>query len=158
MYNHEPKDYDCPLCLIVNGKDNPANYAKVSDIFYQDELVTGFIGGKWWPKNAGNAILIPNKHFENLYDLPNDLGHAIFDVSKKIAIALKEVYQCDGVSTRQHNEPAGNQDVFHYHFHVLPRYDNDELYVNYKNVRWTTPDERAPYVKKLREYFEYKNE
>jgi histidine triad (HIT) family protein len=155
MYNHAPENYECPLCLIVNGKDNPEKFAKVADIFYKDDKVTAFIGGKWWPKNAGNVIIIPNKHFENIYDLPVEFGHAIFDAAKKIAIALKEVYTCDGVSTRQHNEPAGDQDAFHYHLHVFPRYTNDMLYENFKNVRWTTVEERAPYVKKLREYFKY---
>jgi len=41
---------------------------------------------------------------------------------------MKQAWKCDGVSTRQHNEPAGNQDVWHYHMHVFPRWDNDDLY------------------------------
>nr|AIA18879.1 HIT domain protein [uncultured bacterium] len=155
MYNHASENYQCPLCLIIKGQDNPENFAKVADIFYKDEDLTAFIGGKWWPKNDGNVIIIPNKHYENIYDLPQDIGHKVFDLSKKIAIALKEVYKCDGVSTRQHNEPAGNQDVFHYHFHIIPRYTDDDFYINFKNVRWTTVEERAPFAAKLRKYFNY---
>lgn len=155
MYNHAPKNYDCPLCLIVHGKDNPDKFAKVDDIFYKDDHVTAFIGGKWWPNNPGNTIIIPNDHFENLYDLPEELGHKIFDFSKKLALALKEVYKCDGISIRQHNEPAGYQDVFHYHLHVMPRYTNDELDPNFENIRWTTAEERKPYVEKLQKYFNY---
>jgi histidine triad (HIT) family protein len=49
-------------------------------------------------------------------------------VAKSLAIAMKKIYACDGVSTRQHNEPAGNQDVWHYHLHVTPRYENDNFY------------------------------
>lgn len=153
MYNHEPIDYECPLCLIVKGKNNPDFYAKVSDIFYKDEFITAFIGGKFWEKNKGGAIIIPNKHIENLYDIDLDSGHKVFDFSKKLAIGLKEVYKCDGVSTRQHNEPAGNQDVWHYHLHVTPRYAGDNLYINNDKKYWSTAEERKPYVEKLKEYF-----
>lgn len=153
MYNHAPKDFKCPLCLIVNGEDNPDFFAKVSDIFYKDEFITAFIGGKWWPNNIGGTIIIPNKHFENLYDIDLNYGHKIFDFSKKLAIALKKVYKCDGVSTRQHNETAGNQDVWHYHVHVTPRYIDDNLYINNDKKYWSTPEQRKPYVEKLKKYF-----
>lgn len=155
MYNHTPKHYKCPLCLIVKGKDNPGVYAKTSDVFYKDKFITAFMGGKWWEKNPGGTIIIPNQHFENIYEVPDKYGHIIFDFSKKIAIALKKVYRCDGVSLRQHNEPAGNQDVWHYHYHVMPRYLNDMLYENNQKTRWTNAEERMPYVEKLRKYFKY---
>ena len=74
-------------------------------------------------------------------------------MSKKIAIALKVVYECDAVSTRQHNEPDGNQDVWHFHLHIVPRYKDDNLYINHSNTKWTTEEERKPYVEKLRKYF-----
>jgi len=153
MYNHEPENYDCPLCTILNGKDNPDAYSKVDDFFYKDNYVTAFIGGKWWPKNPGSTIVIPNFHYENIFDLPNEFGHKIFDVSKRVAVALKEVYQCDGVTIRQHNEQAGDQEAWHYHLHVIPRYANDDLSSKFNNTRWTTAEERAPYVKKLKKYF-----
>ena len=44
------------------------------------------------------------------------------------ALAVKHAFGCSGISTRQHNEPDGNQDVWHYHVHVFPRYPNDGLY------------------------------
>ena len=152
MYNHEPKDYVCPLCQIAKdqetekGKQEPA-------VFYRDEFLTVFVAGKWWKTNPGHVIIIPNQHIENIYNMPVEIGHKIFDMSKKIAIALKETYKCDGTSTRQHNEPAGNQDVFHFHLHVFPRYEGDNLYVNYKNTYWPTNEEKKPYALKLREYF-----
>jgi len=154
MHKHSPKDYKCPMCLIVEGHDNPDVYAKVSDIFYKDDLITAFIGGKWWERNPGGTIIIPNKHFENIYDIEEDYLISVARFSKKLAIALKEVYNCDGVSTRQHNEPAGNQDMWHFHYHVMPRYINDLLYENNQKARWTTAEDRKPYVMKLKEYFD----
>ena len=77
----------------------------------------------------------------------------IFEVhklEKRIANALKKVYKCDGVSSRQHNEPAGNQDVWHYHLHVFPRYVDDNLYGSPKLS--TKAEERVYYAKRLGEY------
>ena len=67
-----------------------------------------------------------NEHFENIYDLPIHYALDIHRVARMTALALQRVYSCDGVSTRQHNEPAGNQDVWHYHVHVMPRYKDDQ--------------------------------
>lgn len=156
MFNHAPEDYNCPFCNILNDRTNKDGSGP-QDIFYKDEFLRAFVGAKWWPNNAGSTIIIPNKHYENIYELPNDLGHKIFDLSKQIAIALKEIYKCDGVSTRQHNEEAGNQHVWHYHFHVIPRYTGDDLYINHENYKWVTVQDRAPYVENLKDYFKKTN-
>jgi histidine triad (HIT) family protein len=151
MYNHAPKDYQCPFCLLANGEDN--NITTQQDIVYKNNLVTAFVSAKWWGNNPAQIVIIPNKHFENIYDLPSDSGHAIQEAAQKIAIALKKIYKCDGISLFQNNEPAGTQEVFHYHFQVFPRYNDDRLYGNFKNPRWVDQKERLPYVKKLRKYF-----
>ena len=152
MYNHEPQNYVCPLCLIAQGKPTDRG-SQEDDVFLRDEFCTAYIAGKWWRSNPGHVIVISNRHIENLYDMPENIGHAIFDISKKIAIALKETYQCDGVSTRQHNEPAGNQDVWHYHLHIFPRYRGDNLYVHHKDTYWPSAEEKSPYAQKLKGYF-----
>ncbi len=156
MYNHEPDHYICPLCQIAKGETTDHGNQE-EEVFYRDETITAFIAGKWWRSNLGHVIIIPNKHIENIYDIPEEIGHAIFDFSKKVAIAFKEVYKCDGISTRQHNEPAGNQDVWHYHLHVYPRYDGDNLYINHKDTYWPTSEEKKPYAEKLRKYFNFGN-
>ena len=61
---------------------------------------------------------------------------------------MKSGYGCDGVSTRQHNEPAGYQDVWHYHLHVFPRFAGDELYGSRKCLM--PPEERAAFAERLR--------
>lgn len=73
-------------------------------------------------------LVIPLAHFESIYDLPPALGEPIQRAAWATAVAMKRAYGCDGVSTRQHNEPAGNQDVWHHHLHVFPRWDGDDLY------------------------------
>lgn len=100
--------------------------------------------GAWWPRNAGHIVVIPKQHFENIFDLPSALAGGILDAARRIALAFKATHGCDGISTRQHNEPAGNQDVWHYHRHVFPRYTGDELYASHSQRRRNTPEERPP--------------
>ncbi|MFM6991928.1 MAG: HIT family protein [Rhodoferax sp.] len=80
------------------------------------------------PRNAGSLLLCSLQHFENIYVMPETIGGHLFGVSKQLALALKQALQCDGVSTRQHNEPAGTQEVWHYHQHIVPRYAGDNFY------------------------------
>ena len=150
MYNHQPEKYICPLCQVANGETTERGNLE-SCVIFRDKNITAYISPKWWRSNPGHVIIIPNVHFENIYDLPEEYGHAIFDASKKVAIALKISYKCNGVSTRQHNEPAGNQDVWHYHLHVYPRYVDDNFYKNHHDAYWTTEAERKPYADKLKE-------
>ncbi|MDO8619298.1 MAG: HIT family protein [Candidatus Daviesbacteria bacterium] len=152
MFNHQPKNYICPLCQIARGEKTERG-SQEETVIYRDQYLTAFIAGKWWRSNPGHVIIIPNQHIENIYDLPGNIGHKIFDLSKKVSIGLKETYQCAGVSSRQHNEPAGNQDVWHYHLHIFPRYKEDNLYLNHKDTYWPSIQEKKPYVDKLRAYF-----
>lgn len=128
MYNHAPDGYICPFCLLVKGVENEHVLSVQSDIVYRDATVTAFVSVRQWPNNQGHVIVIPNEHSENIFDLPAAHAAAIHAASQKIAGAMKATYRCAGISTRQHNEPEGNQDVWHYHLHVFPRYKDDELY------------------------------
>lgn len=148
IYSHKPVDYECPFCRIVSGVDKNNKGTKQRDIIYQNNYVTAFIASKWWPNNKGHVLVVPNEHFENIYDLPAEIAAEIHKVAQMTALAMKSTYQCDGISTRQHNEPAGNQDVWHYHLHVYPRYKNDNLYLT--KGTFTEPDERPFYAERLR--------
>src|SRR5262245_37497164 len=129
MYNHEPKDYICSYCQIARGEEREESDQR-GGVIFRNELITAFIARHWWRSNPGHVIVIPNQHAENIYDIPEEIGHGIFDFSKQAAIALKQTYKCDGTSLRQHNEPAGNQHIWHYHLHIFPRYEGDNLYLN----------------------------
>ncbi len=151
MYNHQPENYVCPLCQIARGEKTDKGSQEESVIF-RDQFITAFVAGKWWKSNPGHVIIIPNKHIENIYDMPEEIAHKIFDFSKTVTIALKKTYLCDGTSTRQHNEPAGNQDVWHYHLHIFPRYEGDNLYLRHENTYWPSAEEKKPYADKLKSY------
>ena len=116
---------------------------------FRDDTVLAFIASHWWAKNKGHVLVIPARHYENIYDLPDEVGARIFAVSKMIAVAMKASYACDGISTRQHNEPAGDQEVWHYHLHVFPRYVDDHLYLADGEKSLSLPEERKPFARKL---------
>lgn len=126
MYNHEPKDYDCPFCKIAKGLDG--KYTKESDVVYRDNSFTVFLASHTLPKTNGYLLIVPNRHIENIYDMPDKLVSRSFVLSKKFSIVLKKVFKCGGINIRQHNEPGFGQDVFHYHLHVIPRYKGDNIY------------------------------
>lgn len=129
MYSHSPEGYKCPMCYIAYGKEEPNfPYTRKADVIRRDQHTTSFVSSHWWPNNKGHIIIVPNEHFENIYDIPTELLGIVAQASKYAALALKETYHCDGVTTRQHNEPAGNQDVWHLHQHVFPRYKGDQFY------------------------------
>lgn len=152
MFNHAPPGYDCPFCLLVAGGEDERRNQR--DIVRRDELATAFISPRWWPKNHGHVLVVPNTHYENLYDLPPRFGHAIHDLAREVAIAIRQTYDCGGISLRQHNEPAGNQDRWHYHLHVFPRYTGDDLYLTRPEPDFAPAEQRLLYANRLREHFD----
>jgi len=152
MYNHAPENYACPFCLLIAGIQNEHVQSAQSDIVYLDDAVTAFIGSQQWKNNHGNTIIVPNEHFENIYDLPISYAQDIHRVAQILALAMKAVYACDGVSTRQHNEPGGSQDVWHYHLHVTPRYKDDNYYTTQREPM--SVSERAMHANKIKNQLE----
>jgi histidine triad (HIT) family protein len=155
-YNHQPVDYICPFCELVAGKENEHVVSKQSHIIYKDDYITAFVSSHWWPNNPGHVIIIPNEHYENLYDIPLDILPKVHAFAKEVAIAFKNVYKCDGISIQQHNEPAGNQDVWHFHLHVFPRYANDNFYLTYQDKFQADSAAAEKYAIKLKDYFQQK--
>ena len=151
-FSHAPAGYVCPFCLVVQGIENEHVHTLQDDVVYRDEDVTSFVCAAFWPNNPGHVLVVPNAHFENIYTMSGELLGKIQEVGRIAGLGFKELYHCDGVSSRQHNEPAGNQDVWHYHLHVYPRYEDDRLY--FTTRRSTTPEERRPYAEKLKRWFD----
>lgn len=118
---HEPDGYECPFCRIAAGH-------LPERVVYRNDRVMTLVNIKWWENNPGGCLVVPIEHHENVYELPPRLATPIQAAVREIALAMKSALGCDGVSTRQHNEPAGNQDVWHHHTHVFPRWYGDGLY------------------------------
>jgi histidine triad (HIT) family protein len=151
MFNHQPDGYPCPFCRLVAGGEDERRTQR--DIVKREEWATAFVSPRWWPRNHGHVLVVPNAHYENLYDLPPRYGHGVHDLAREVAIAIRQTYGCDGTSLRQHNEPAGNQHVWHHHVHVFPRYAGDDLYFTRPDPDFVPAEQRLPYADKLRDYF-----
>lgn len=123
MVSHAPVGYRCPFCRNIQAgeADHPL------EVVYGDDDVFVKMNPRWRPNNPGAVLVIPVDHFENIFDLPVEFGTPIQRAARSAALAMKAAFGCDGVSTRQHNEPAGNQDVWHYHLHVIPRWHGDDF-------------------------------
>lgn len=150
MYNHAPENYKCPICPAINGIENEDTWIKQADIIYKDKIVTAFIGSKFVKNNPGHPIIVPNIHYENIYDLPEDVACHIIKIAKKIALALKIARKCEGVTITQNNEPVGDQHAFHYHLHVFPRFTDDILCENMTKTSLSKPEERLIFAEELR--------
>lgn len=148
MITHAPEGYACPFCEVAsNGFDRLTSR---EDVIFEDASTLAFIAPTQWKNCEGGAIVIPKPHYENIYDIEPEALATVHKTAQKVVIAMKQAYGCDGVSARQHNEPAGNQDVWHFHVHVTPRYEGDNLYQNYDDHYASTPEQRLPYAQKLR--------
>ena len=146
---HEPDGYDCPFCRLQRVIFDERNMP--SDIVAVTELAFARIAPKWWPGNPGAVLVIPRVHVENIYSLPPADGHAVWDLTQQVAIGMRSAYGSQGTSIRQHNEPAGDQDVWHLHVHVFPRYEDDHLYRRHEDSRWIGSSARELYARKLRD-------
>jgi len=113
--------------------------------------VTAFMATRKYLNNQGHVLVIPNEHFENIYDLSLNISGKVHAVGRDVALAMKAEYQCNGIMLRQHNEPAGDQNIWHYHLHVIPRYKNDDFHNSQKSL--FEADERAKYAQRLRIWF-----
>jgi histidine triad (HIT) family protein len=120
MHNHAPPGYECFVCDLVAGE------AGDSVVVTANEHALAIVSRRVWASGPGHVLVV---------------------LTRRIAIALKEAFGCDGTSTRQHNEPAGNQDLWHLHVHVFPRFEGDNLYGS--GYRESTLDERLAFAATL---------
>lgn len=116
---------DCVFCKIING-DIPSY--KV----YEDDNVLAFLDLTQGTK--GHTLLIPKKHVENIYELDDATATQVFTAVPKIAQGLKDAFSPIGLNILQNNDQP-LQSVFHFHVHLLPRYDNDGMVLKTLNLQ-----------------------
>ena len=79
------------------------------------------------PANEGHTLVIPKDHYEGILDIPSELLGKVHKVAKNVANAVKLALNADGISVIQQNGRAANQEVFHLHVHVIPRYNGQKM-------------------------------
>ena len=127
---------DCMFCKIIKG-EIPSH--KV----YEDKDTVAILDIR--PINAGHTLVVPKKHSTDLLDIDDeDLKKAIV-VVKRVAKAIKEAVNAQGINLGMNNGKAAGQLVFHPHLHVMPRFEND----GYKH--WAGKDISGEELKSLAE-------
>ena len=117
------KDNNCIFCKLANGEIPTAT-------IYEDEDFRVILD--LGPATKGHALILPKNHFANLFEIPEDMDAKAFILAKKIAKKMKDVFGCDGVNIVQNNGVAAGQTVFHFHIHLIPRYEGDHAVVTWK--------------------------
>ena len=114
---------ECIFCKIAKGEIPSAT-------LYEDEEFRVILD--LGPANKGHALILPKAHYENLYDLPDEMAAHAMILAKKIATKMKGILNCDGYNLVQINGEAAGQTVFHFHMHLIPRYTDDHA-----GITWT---------------------
>ena len=79
------------------------------------------------PHNRGHVLVIPKNHVTDLFESPRILDAPLLSALRLTSNAVKKAFSADGIQVRQNNGASAGQDVFHLHFHVIPRYDGDDF-------------------------------
>jgi histidine triad (HIT) family protein len=109
---------DCIFCKIIN-KEIPA------DIIYEDANILAFLDLR--PVARGHALVIPKAHSENILSASADDLCGVMPGLQKVAAGVVKATGAAGFNLHVNTGPAAGQTVFHTHFHIIPRFSNDNL-------------------------------
>lgn len=119
---------ECLFCKIVK---NEVPSKKV----YEDSNTLAFLDIN--PANPGHTLVMPKKHAENIFDIDDESLKNTISVVKEMAKSIKEKMNAVGINVVQNNGKQAGQIVNHVHFHVIPRFENDNVIISYKRVQMT---------------------
>ena len=115
---------ECIFCKIVRGEIP-------SYTIFEDDIVRAFLDVN--PVSNGHTLIVPKKHFTDINDIDLDTLKHIQEIVKDLYPKYKERLNCEGISLVQNNEYG--QEVKHYHLHMIPRYEDDDLAMKAKLKR-----------------------
>ena len=118
---------DCIFCKVVSGE---AKSWKV----YEDESVYAFLDIH--PVSEYHTLVIPKKHYVNIFDIPEEELSEVITVVKRLAVLYSRVLGINNVQIINSSGAEAQQHVFHIHFHIVPRKRGDN-----QDVKWTTHPE-----------------
>lgn len=110
------KDPNCIFCKILNGE------IPSTKLYEDEEFVIILDVG---PASLGHALILPKEHYENIFEMPEELLKKSVSLAKVWGEKLVKALHADGLNLVQNNGLAAGQTVYHYHLHLIPRYDQD---------------------------------
>lgn len=130
----------CIFCMIVNGEIP-------SYKVYEDDDFLAFLDISQAEK--GHTLVVPKKHFDNFLELDDETASKMLVLVKNLAVKIKNATNCDGINILNNNGEAAGQSVKHVHFHIIPRYTNDDLKISFVEHE-TTKEEFLDLVDKIK--------
>jgi diadenosine tetraphosphate (Ap4A) HIT family hydrolase len=123
----------CPFCEIIIGQRH-------QEIVYTSDEAAAFLCEP--PAVWGHILVVPRRHVTDIWGIELSELSAITAAAKRLADALRIALAADGISLRQNSGDASGQDVFHFHLHVIPRYEGDVLgrACSWGVPPWTPPE------------------
>ena len=132
---------DCIFCKIAGG-DIPS-----ATLYEDDEFRVILDLG---PATKGHALILPKHHYANLYEIPEEMAAKAMVLAKKMATAMTEALGCDGFNIVQNNGEVAGQTVFHFHMHLIPRYEGEEDFLKW-NPGTLTDEMRDDILSRMKE-------
>jgi histidine triad (HIT) family protein len=135
---------NCIFCKIIKG-DIPS--VKI----FEDETILAFLDISQSTK--GHTLVIPKQHIENIFELDEETATHIFKHVPKLSNAISQAFNANGLNLINNNKEAAGQTVFHYHVHLIPRYDSEDgfrpIFTN--NMDHYTKDDLLELAVKIKE-------
>jgi diadenosine tetraphosphate (Ap4A) HIT family hydrolase len=104
---------DCVFCRIARKEEH-------ASFVYEDTDVVAFLDSR--PVSEGHTLVVPRKHYENIFEVPDEEVANLFKIVKKLACDILRSEKAEGISIVQNNGEAAHQIVFHFHVHIIPRH------------------------------------
>lgn len=118
----------CVFCKLASGEFSSATV-------YEDDLFRAILDIS--PAAKGHTLLLPKKHAANLFELEEPEVSKALSVAKTLAVAIQKTLQCDGINILQNNGTSAGQSVFHFHIHLIPRYEKDGVTIPWKSLSYS---------------------
>ena len=131
---------DCIFCKLANGVFPTAT-------LYEDDDFRVILDAG--PATEGHCLILPKANYANLFEMPEDLLGKAHVLAQKIAGQLRSSLSCDGLNVVQNNGTCAGQTVFHFHIHLIPRYEGEKQTVIGWKPGELTPDAAAEITKKF---------
>jgi histidine triad (HIT) family protein len=104
-----------------------------------------------YPANKGHILIVPKQHIENIFDIDPAYAGRLFELAAKMATVVKNTFNCENINIVQNNGPLAGQTVNHFHIHIIPRFEGDNVNVSWPQMEMTEEEFKA-IAAELREF------
>ena len=122
---------DCIFCKLAGGMI-PTNS------IYEDDKFKVILDMS--PATRGHALILPKEHYANIYEMPTELVSEAFALAAKLAKSMTDKLGADGFNIVQNNNEVAGQTVFHFHIHLIPRYEGDGQKIGWNPTSLTSDE------------------